>query len=235
MPQTILLFFSTYIFLLSALYFLLWSVVLFISFRKDRKVRKKILTVSLLFSIITPFIEHINLADWWSPVFLSHTFFHIEDLLFGFGITGTSLGIYFWISKNMHAQIEQQAVFSRLHKTVLLIAPMLIMFIPFYLAYIPSFYTEIMSMLVLSTWVFAKIPKMILPAIKTGVLLTLIILPGYFVATYLHPGWIQEYWKLAGWPGQLFLTVPIGEYIFYFLSGLFIPAFAEVFFTKLQK
>ncbi|MEJ0053117.1 MAG: hypothetical protein WDN10_00085 [bacterium] len=213
--STLISFFSTYIFLLSA-----------------REVQKQILILGALFALITPFIEHANLADWWSPVFVWDTFFHIEDLLFGFGLTGTALGTYFWISKGVRAKIEKQAVFPRASKVVLTIAAACLMFGPFYLMHIPSFYTEITCMIVLSACVCARVPRMILPAIATGIILTLIVLPGYFVATHFHPGWIQEYWKLAGWPGELFLGVPIGEYVFYLLSGLFIPAFAEAFFAK---
>jgi len=95
-----------------------------------------------------------------------------------------------------------------------------------------SFYALTACMVAFSFCVFARIPALILPAAATGILLTLIILPGYFVATYLHPGWIQEYWKLAGWPGQLLFTVPRGEYVFYALAGLSVSAFAEVLFAR---
>ncbi len=228
-------FFSTYIFLLSALYFLLWGIALFISFRKEKAIQKKILIMSALFALLTPFIEHLNLSDWWSPTFLWNTFFHAEDLLFGFAITSTTLGVYFWISKSVRAKIERQAIFSPLYKTTLLIAEILLTFIAFYLAHVPSFYAMTVCAVILSGCVFARVPAMIVPAVVTGIFITLIILPGYFIGTYLHPGWIQEYWRLAGWPGRLLLTIPIGEYIFYLFSGLFIPAFAEALFAKARR
>ncbi len=225
-------FFSTYLFLLSALYFLLWWFVLFVSFRKDKKVQKKNSIASVNFMIVTPFIEHLNLTDWWQPTFIWNTFFHIEDLIFGFAITGTTLGIYFWVSKSIRQRIEQQANFSHSYRKVLLIIAVLLTFMPFYFFHIPSFYTEVLCMVFLCVCVFERIPAMIFPAIVTGILLTIIILPGYFLGSYLHPGWIQEYWRLTGWPAYLFLTVPAGEYVYYLFSGLFIPAFAEVFFMK---
>jgi hypothetical protein len=227
-------FFSTYIYLLSALYFLLWWIVLFISLRKHRAAQKKILILSVLFAIATPFIEHLNLYDWWSPVFVWNMFFHIEDLLFGFGITGTALGIYFWASERTRTRIEQEAVFSPVYRSIALTSAALLIFVLFYIARLSSFYAETACMLLISACVFARVPVMIRPAIITGIILVVIILPGYFIGTWLHPGWIQEYWKLAGWPAQLFLTVPIGEYVFYICSGLFIPAFGEVLFAKSQ-
>lgn len=230
--NALITFFSTYIFLLSALYFLFWWVVFFISLRKDRGVQKKILLTSLIVMAITPFVEHINLADWWSPVFVRDTFFHVEDLLFGFGITGTILGMYIWFSKSVRRYIERRAVFSLTYKNILAIIATLVTFAPFYLFYIPSFYTEISCMILISACVQARIPAIILPSILTGLALNLIIVPGYFIANYMHPGWIQEYWLLTGWPGQLFLSIPLGEYVFYFFSGLFIPAFMELLFAK---
>lgn len=230
--NTLISFFSTYIYLLSALYFLFWSVVFFISFRERRDIQKRIFVTGLGSMSIFPFVELITLVDWWSPVFIWDIFPHIEDMLFGFGITGTTLGIYFWISRRVRAQIERQAVFPQLHAHIILTSLIFITFVPFYVFRVPSFYTGTLSMAFLFTCVFVRVPAMVRPALITGVLLTLIVLPGYFVATYLHPGWIQEYWKLTGWPGHLFLTIPIGEYVYYLLSGLFLPAFMELLFAK---
>ena len=226
------LFFAQHLYLLSSLYFLLFWIVFYISFRKDKEIQKKILIVSFILMIDTPFVEHINLADWWSPTFILNTFFHIEDLLFGFGITGTTLGIYFWVSRRVRSLINDQAVFSNFYRKIVLIATIFIIFVPFYLFQIPSFYTEIMCIIFLCASVFARIPAMILPSITTGIILMLIILPGYFLGSYLHPGWIQMYWKLSGWPGHLFFTIPIGEYIYYIFTGLFISAFQELFFAN---
>jgi hypothetical protein len=230
--DTLVTFFSTYIFLLSALYFLFWSVLFLVSFRGHRDIQKRIFVTSLLPMVVFPFVELITLADWWSPVFVWGTFLHVEDILFGFGITGTTLGIYFWVSRDVRVQIERQAAFSRLYASTLLVAPVLVTFVPFYFFHVSSFYTGTLSMILLSICVFVRVPAMISPAFITGILLTLIILPGYFLATYLHPGWIQEYWKLTGWPGYPFLMIPLGEYVYYFLSGLFLPAFMELLFAK---
>lgn len=226
------LFFAEHLYFLSSLYFLLCWAILFISFRKDKKTQKKILITSLILMVVTPFVEHINLTDWWSPVFIWDIFFHIEDLIFGFGITGTILGIYFWVSRKVRFRIEKQVSFSRPYKRNLLIITVLLMFLPFYFLHISSFYSEVLCMIFLITCVFIRVPAMILSSIMTGVILTVIILPGYFLGTYLHPGWIQEYWLLSGWPGKLLLTVPLGEYVYYTFSGLFISAFQELWFSK---
>jgi len=112
--DSVIRFFSNYLFLLSGLYFLLWWMVFFISFGSNWEVRKKILVVSGLFAIATPFVETLTLRDWWSPVFIWNAFPHAEDLLFGFAIAGTTAGMYFWVSKNIRVPIERQAVFSPL-------------------------------------------------------------------------------------------------------------------------
>jgi hypothetical protein len=230
--DALLNFFSTYLFLLSALYFLFWSVVFLTSFRKHKVVQKKIFIASLAPATIFPFVEQITLTDWWSPVFISDTFLHIEDVLFGFGISGTTFGIYFWVSRGVRDKIERQAFFSILYKVIILMTAMVITFVPFYLLNTSSFYTGTLCMVFLSLCVFMRVPTMITSAVITGILLILIIVPGYFVATYLHPGWIQEYWTLTGWPGYRLLTIPVGEYVYYFLSGLSLTAFMELLFAK---
>lgn len=227
----IISFFSQYIYLLSGLYFFVWWIFFFFLFRKNWVLQKRMLVISSIFMVITPFLEQAALVDWWRPKFIYSFPIHFEDLLFGFAISGTTLGIYFLVSRIRLRKTADVIIISKTYKNIVLIATIFLSLIPFYFLNMSSFWTNIICLIFLSLCILVKIPRIITPMAITGAVLTILILPGYFLASYLHPGWIQEYWLLTGWPGKLLLTIPIGEYVYYFLYGFFLPAFYELFFN----
>lgn len=58
--------------------------------------------------------------------------------------------------------------------------------------------------------------------------MTLIGVGVYFILEILQPGFIRAVWILNGaWYTKLIFGIPLGEYIFYFLIGMFIGPFYE--------
>lgn len=212
-------FFSEYIFLLSGLYLFSFWLILFFLFRKNEVVTKRMLIISLAFMILTPILEWACLIDWWQPTFLSENLIHIEDILFGFSISGVSFGIFSLINKNKsthHSWKFKEKIF-------IIILTILSFLISFYSFKLGSFWASIISMSVFSILILLKTKISIFNLILNGIILIILMIPGYFLGSYLNPGWIQEYWILTGIQSKLFLTIPLAEYIYYILTGFSIP------------
>lgn len=222
-------FFAQHLYFLSCLYFLFFWIVVFCLLYKDRQARKRMVIISVIFMAFNPFIQGMYLVDWWHPKFVFEQF-HFEDLLFTFVITGFIAGLYSLLLRYKSKSIT--LVINMKQKILIAALSILIIFVSFYFLHLGSFMATILFMLFFCIVVFSKIPQRIPVAILVAFIVTTVAIPGYFYGTYLHPGWIQEYWILSGLPGKLVLGVPLGEYIFYFLDSLCTIAFYEFFFVK---
>jgi len=78
-------------FLIATIFLLLIWLILFLLAKSSRR---EMLRLSLISGSVAPFIELINLRDWWSPVMFTLTKIGIEDFLYGFTIAGISVAIY---------------------------------------------------------------------------------------------------------------------------------------------
>jgi hypothetical protein len=220
-------FFAQHLYFLSCLYFLILFLGTFF-FIQDRTTRKHVLVVSLVFAIANLFIRHMY-ADWWNPVFVWKPI-PFEDPLFTFVVTGFITSLYAVI--NRHFKREIVIEFSRTYKIFIILGSIIAIFGSFYILLIGSFWATIVTMLFVSIFVFFKIPQVLKSVLITAIIVTIISVPGYLYGTYLHPGWIQEYWTLSGLPSKLLFGIPVGEYAFYFFDTFLTVAIYELLFRK---
>lgn len=222
-------FLAEHLYFLSCIYFLFFWIAVFILLKDNALARKRMFIISLLFTAFNPFIQSMYLADWWHPKFIFDQF-HFEDLLFTFVLTGFISGLYSLLLK--YKKNSKQFVIQTKSKYLIVGVSLLILFSSFYIFKIGSFYSTILFMLFFSISIFFYIPQKILISILIGIIVACIAIPGYFIGTYLHPGWIQEYWLLKGISGKLLLGIPLGEYMFYIFDVLCTIAFQELFFAQ---
>ena len=227
-------FLGDHLYLLAGLYFLLFWIILFALLGKKWPAKRKMLIISSIFMVEVPFIEHLTLIDWWRPNFMFDTFFHFEDFLFGFAIAGVASGVYSLVASRSRMNMQNLATFSLSYKLFVIIGSLALIPVLFFLSPLNSFWASVVALAFLNLLVLPKIPYILPSVLVTSFILVVIAIPGYFFGSYLHPGWIQEYWILGGWPGKTFLTVPIGEYVYYFLQGFSTPVAQELLFARMN-
>ncbi len=217
-------FFAEHLYFLSCLYFLVFFALSFFSIR-DWNTRKRVLIISIVFAVFNLFIRHMYLVDWWNPVFIWENI-PFEDPLFSFVITGFIISLYVFVAR--YFKQIQTTILTRWYKIFIAVGSIITMFGGFYILHLGSFWATIATMLFVSIFVFPKTPEIVKSVLITAILVTLISVPGYLYGSYLQPGWIEQYWILAGLPAKLVLGIPLGEYIFYFLDTFMTIALYEM-------
>jgi membrane-bound metal-dependent hydrolase YbcI (DUF457 family) len=103
-----------------------------------------------------------------------------------------------------------------------------IFLISFYILKINSFYSSIIGLVIPTMIMWARRKDFIFDSLATGFLLTFIGIGVYLVLDLVQPGFIQAFWYLRDtWYAKLILGIPIAEYIWYFLIGMFIGPLYE--------
>lgn len=191
------------------------------------------LFMSIVCLFVTPFLELANLTDWWNPHFIFNTYpLYLEDLLFGFSLGGVASALYSLLIDRFHIPSLIRP-FSRIKKVIIILIMLFLFYIPFHFLHMSSFWSEMLScgiaILLIS---FHLSFRSLLSMLLTGMLLIIMITPGYFLGMYLNPGWIEEEWLLKGFAAFPVFGIPIAEFIFYMLVGLTIPSLQELLFNK---
>jgi len=197
--------------------------VLFFLLLKDPAARRRMVVSSIICMILTPLTEYICLVDWWSPHFVAHARIHIEDLLFGFSVSGVISAAYQIIRREkISPGASSRFKFGLFFFTLALIVGL------FYILHLNSFWSFTLPFIVVTIIIGGKIPKAVRPMILTGLFMTVLMLPGYLWGIMVHPHWIAEEWLLTGLPAHLVLGIPIGELFWYFLAGTTLGGFQEL-------
>ncbi len=227
--SSIILFFSQYLYLLSGVYFLAFWFVLFLAV-KDIEARRRMFLLSCVFVPVALVIGLLTTRDWFRPEFIFNTIFHIEDALFGFAITGIISAIYFFLTKKLQAPV----FFKHWHKRALLFFVPFLSVLCIYVFHWSTFWS-MLAVIMIALALALTLPWLgmkIVPMVLAGCIVTVIALPGYYIGSYLHPGWVGEYWLLKGLPGQLLFGIPLGEYAYYFFSTIFTLVVQEMWFAQ---
>lgn len=237
MFNLVLDFTSQHLYLLSGLYFLTISLFVFHSLKEYPCARRNMIAVGVWFAVVTPIIAHLTLQDWWSPAYLNNAsaFVRLEDALFGFAIGSLSSGLSAKTSGSM-PQLSRFAVMPVGNVLILSILPIVTILGLFHYFGLGSFYSAVLSMVItiMVCSAFAR-GSNLLSSLISGIALLLVALPGYWFASSIHPEWIEEYWLLQGWPMKLLFTIPIGEYIYYILTGALVSSFQNTLLTDCRS
>jgi hypothetical protein len=202
------------------LFFIIW--ICFFIYRKD--VRKEMILVSTLFGFAGIISEIAYIKDWWLPLTVTNTAIGFEDFFIGFFIGGISAVIY-EIVYSKKVKIKHPANI-RLHYILALFA--FIFLGSFYILKINSFYSTSLAIFTALILMLIKRKDLIKDSLISGLLTLIIGVIIYFILMIIQPGYIERFWYLNDvWYAKTFIGIPIAEYVWYFLIGMFIGPLYE--------
>lgn len=227
----IIKFFSEHIFFVSALFFSLLWLILFLLINKESK--RQMIFVSLVTMVLGPLVEQMHLVDWWQPHFIFNSYIKIEDIIFGFSTGGTISGIY----SILKSRIQNNPIISiNTNRKILLITISLFsLFGLFYIFHVNSFWSSIISISISVIIVAYQNSKLLLNIFLTGVIVAIIAFGGYLFGLYLNPHFVTETYLFSYLSGILVFGIPIEELLWFFFAGMGVSGFQEIMWNKKNK
>lgn len=213
------------------IFLLIWLFLY--SSRKD--LRTEIMYISLLFGFGGIVCEFVYTQDWWQPITLMSTRVGIEDFLIGFAIGGVATALY---EEIYHKRFSKKCVAKcRLAPHHFLLSFALLFLLLFYVLKLASVYATIFAYLICIFYMLRKRNDLISNAITSGLFMLIFGIGIYWLLFFLDPDYFQKYWFLRdNWYSQLYMGIPIAEYIWYFLTGAFIgPLYVFIKGIRLAK
>lgn len=200
---------------------LIWGALYL--FKKEG--RKEMLIISTLFGIGGVLSELVYVQDWWKPITITNTLIGVEDFFSGFFIAGIASIIY---TRIFHKKIKKENIaFLKLRYRYIAII-FVALFFGSFLILKNSFYASLIAFIFAIIIIWIKRKDLIFNSIASGVLTLIIGVVIYLILNILFPGFIEQFWYLKeGWYSALLFGIPIGEYIWYLLAGMFIGPFYE--------
>ena len=215
-----------YTYLIGGLIVLTLWIILFLH-RKDT--RKEMLILSLIFGFMGFIFESIHVLDWWRPLTITNTTLGIEDFLFGFGIGGIAAVIYehFFNKKVKIKKVKKLKEQKRNLNLIIVITTYPLLFLGIFFIGFNSFIAGIAPLILLTSIIYIKRPDLIKNSLLSGLLVLIASTLGYFILNYITPGFFDEFWLFENIGKNVFLGIPLEEYIWYFLFGAFVGPLYE--------
>lgn len=200
----------------ASIYFIIW--ILFYIMRSDLRTKMLIISISTWFIGIAT--EYAHIMDWWQPLTLTGTKIGFEDFFIGFSL--------WWVAAVIYEVIFQRKLLpislnispwknrnGHIFRWIFLWTFLLL----FFVFHLNSFYS-IMTPCLLGIILMGIFRKDLIPAVfTTGGLMLILSSIIYYWLFIIYPGYIQEFWYLwEEWFVQLYLWVPLGEYIWFFMT-----------------
>lgn len=213
-----------YFYLIWASIFLALWLVLFLR-RKDT--RKEMSFTSILFGFAALGAEKTNIQDWWHPITITGTPIGLEDFMIGFVIAGIAAVIYEEICQKHLIRIKKRGVAPSNPSLFLLLFPLLYMTL-FFLLDLGSAYSAIFTYLPFIIYMLYTRKDLLLDSLISGLLMLVVGTSIYFLLFTVHPTYINDFWYLPDyWYSSLLWGIPIGEYLWFFLTGAYIGPLYE--------
>lgn len=203
--------------LLCILLFIPWGIIYYF----NSELRRKMLLSGLIaipFGVVNIWYR----IDYWDPPEILFLYIiSLEDMLFGFTITGISIAIY-------DALFTKELIIAgkKRTKTLLFLFPLFIMsfFLLNNVLGINSMFMWSIPMFVFAIIIIIIRNDLLIPSIVTGTLVTIIIIPIYILLfNYVAPDYWDTYWYLTDtkYDIKIFGNVLIVELMQYFSYGCF--------------
>lgn len=207
----------------TGLFLLIW--VLLYALRKD--LHKEMIIISSVFGIGGIITEAFYIQDWWQPLTLTGTLIGLEDFLIGFFIGGVASVIY-EVLFNRRVLLKKKVDYKNPRLPAILFLFLALFSVSFLVYNINSFYSTLIAFGGTMAVLLGLRRDLILESLASGVLLLVIGIGIYLLLFLFYPNFIREFWFLPDvWFARLWLGIPIGEYIWYFLAGSFIGPLYE--------
>jgi hypothetical protein len=202
---------------------IVWFIFFFI--RKDT--RKEMIVMSFLIGFTSVITAHYWwTVDWWNPITLTGTKVGIEDFLMGFGSGGIMAVAYEILFKKRLYKTRMENVRYPDQNTILLILAFFTAWL-FWGVGLTSFWASTIAMIIAAGTMFYFRRDLFLNGLLSGVLMMLISLFFYFTIILFSDEWIDKVYYFETLSNIRIFSVPIEEFIFWFLAGLVFGPFYE--------
>ena len=207
--------------ILTALLFPIWAFL----YLSKKEGRREVIIISFLFGIGGILSELVYVKDWWKPLTITNTLIGMEDFLFGFFIAGIASIIY---SRVFHKKIKRENTLFLKFKYKYIAIFFVILFFGSFFILKNSFYASLLAFIFGISVIWIKRKDLIFNSIVSGILTLIIGIIVYFIMNFFLFGFIEQFWYLNGeWYSALLFGIPMREYIWYLLAGMFIGPLYE--------
>jgi hypothetical protein len=200
-------------------------------YRKD--LREEMVFMGILIATGAMFLEaFVWTKDWWQPKTITGTVVGIEDALLGFLVGGIIASIYEEIFKDRLVRIRERKSYHIRHFLIVIILSALIGNFTFFYLKMHSYYSSILSMFIPTLLVYLYRKDLIMLSIVTGIIITLVSIPVYYLSFFFDPLAINM-WFHQNISGITLLGIPIEDLVWFFVTGIFLSPLYE--FWKGEK
>ncbi len=213
-----------YVYLVGSLiFFAIWLI--FFILRKD--LRREMLIVSIPGAILQYVgCKYWCIIDWWNPYTLFGRGVGFEDFLFGFSSFGIAAVIYDVLLHKKYARHiwKKPRFYIRIYFLILIIA---FLSLALFASGTTSFTAYVSVAVISSSILLISHHQLFTNSLLSGLLFMLISVPIYLVLNALSPGWIEHTYLFDSLSGIRIFTIPLEEYLYYFVTGLIIGPLFE--------
>ncbi|MDO8482375.1 MAG: lycopene cyclase domain-containing protein [bacterium] len=200
---------------LGGVYFTLW--VIFFVYRPD--IRREMLVMSVMVTIVTLIVEPIFITDYWTPTLWNGWKVGFEDVLYGFATGGVASSLYQVFFRKYF--VSSGVVSFRWSLAVSLYVVGFSVF--FVVKYGLGFSTMVaalngFSMIFMFMMLFRS--DLLRLSFYNGLLCAALTLPMYLFVLALFPRFVMETWHVSNLSGLFLMGIPIEEFIWSFAFGL---------------
>lgn len=213
-----------YAYLLGAIALAPFWIALFI-LRKDT--RRQMLIMSLTVGVLSLATTHYWwTVDWWQSPTITGTKVGIEDFVAGFfsgGIMSVAYEVLF--SKQQYKNKTRKINSPDVVKLLLFMA-----FTTSFLFWgirLTSFWASTIALIATASIMFYYRKDLLKNGIVSGLLMMCVSGASYATILTISPEWVSRAYKFETLSGELVFGVPIEEFVFWFLAGLFFGPFYE--------
>lgn len=213
-----------YAYLAGALFFVVLFLVFFVS---NPSLRTEMLVMGSLIGFLSLATAYYWWTiDWWRPMTITGTRIGIEDFLAGFGAGGVMAVAYEVLFRKRHVRMRRACAHCPGHGTLLLLLAFLMSWF-FWGLGLTSFWASTAALLAVAAAIFYFRRDLFVNGLLSGVLMALISVPMYVIMSLLSPGWAKTTCLFGTLSGATALSIPVEEFIFWFLAGLVFGPFYE--------
>ena len=200
--------------------------------RKD--LRREMLIMGILIAI-WKCNNRISLwtVDWWRPETITGTIVGVEDFFLGFFNGGVAAVLYEVVSGEKQIVKKGKGKFSQLISFTLLCA--LIISFGTWLLGFTTFVASSIGMIVSVILLLVYRKDLLKNTLLSGLFMVLVSLPTYYIIEVFSPGWVRETFLYDYLTGIHILKAPLEDTIFYFLFGMWVGPFYELWKGEVKK
>ncbi len=207
-----------YAYLFGALALLPFWLGLFL-YRKD--IRKQMLIMSFTIGVLSLATTHYWwTVDWWQSPTVTGTKVGVEDFIAGFLSGGIMAVVYEVLFSKQQYKIKNKNINSPDVVKLLLFMAFTTSFL-FWGMKLTSFWASTVALISTAVIMFYYRRDLLLNGLVSGVLMTAISGFSYATIVMISPEWVNRAYKFDTLSGFLISGIPVEEFIFWFLAGLF--------------